>query len=192
MFKKLNLAIILLVSATSLFAQSPMQFYTGGALGGALSSYSVDYSEGVSVSSHNNTAWALFFGVVLSPNFGVEADYTSYGRGALITAPQYSGDVTASLSSFGVFLRAVAFSTSYFDIYTKLGISNLNVALKTNSSNFSGSSTGFAFALGTDINVTNTTSIFAQYQNEQGVMQIDSANIGASVNMWSIGVKYIF
>jgi OOP family OmpA-OmpF porin len=146
--------------------------------------------EGMSLTD-DDTALQIAAGYRITPLFGIEAGYTSFG-----TASAGAEGVSLSSKPHAFYAAATgAFNiTPQFAITAKLGVARNRTKIEARfdgeSESATESETSAVFGIGASYAFTPNVSLIAEYQNFGKIVKVDGANLKAS--MVSVGVRYSF
>ena len=160
MFKKLALAAVLAVAASSSFA-APTDYYGGLDLGVT----KVDDFDG------KKTSFGAFFGYGFNPNIAVEAGYRQLGTWGL----GYGIELKAKQSHVSVVGSLPV--TPQFDIYGRLGYNKVRGFVELGNLRGSADSDGALYGIG--VSYTFTPVIFGRFELQKP--SSDSKNYGLSL-----------
>ena len=136
----------------------------------------------------SDSAWKLFGGYRLTPNFAVELGYTNLGE---ISATGFGVNVSAEATAWELVGVGSFPINNQFSIYGKLGMYraetelNSNVGVSADESN-----TGLTFGIGAAYSFTRSMSVRAEWQKYSDV---GGGNVGESdADVLSVGLLVNF
>ena len=192
-YARSTIAVLALAAGTSVAipaaAQDLHRFYAGGSIGQTTAS---DGCSGIIVPgitcNDSDTAWRIYGGYRIAPNFSVELGYQDLGK-VKATGFGVDGEVTANV------WELVAVGTlplkNRFSIYGKLGGYRGDAKLRSNAG-FSGSETNtdITYGAGGQYDFSPQVALRAQYQSYQSV---GGGSVGQSdFDVISVGAQFNF
>jgi OOP family OmpA-OmpF porin len=187
------IVILALAAGTSVpipaAAQDLHRFYAGGSIGQTTAS---DGCSGIILPgitcNDSDTAWRIFGGYRIDPNFSVELGYQDLGQ-VRATGFGVNGDVTANVWELDVVGTLPL--KNRFSVYGKLGGYRGETELRSNAG-FSGSDTNtdFTFGVGGRYDYSPQVAFRAEYQSYQSV---GGGSVGQSdFDVISVGALFNF
>lgn len=126
------------------------------------------------------TAYGVFGGYQLDPNWGVEAEFLGSDKGDVTIAGTKVGDLkTKSYGVYGTY--NYNFATTPVYAKGKLGLVKTEVEAKTAARTVKADDTGLAYGVGVGYQATPALSVEAEYAKPE-----------KDTNLWTIGAKFKF
>ena len=144
----------------------------------------------------NKTSTKILGGYQITPNWGVEAQYTMLGKRTITVTPVQNGanDNGAEASQFGVYGTGTLPISTDFSLFGKLGLSSNSLRL-TDTANASETrrASGISYGFGAGYKITPSIAIRAEYE-DFGKLAKDSDvdNISIRGKNLSLSVLYSF
>lgn len=107
----------------------------------------------------DDISWKILGGLRISPNFGVEAAYTDFGKS---DAPAASGPFDAKADAISVF-GVGAWPVGPVDLFVKAGAARIDAKGTVGSVTFKDKATEFAYGVGAQFNLGNL-GLRAEYE----------------------------
>ena len=189
-FSAAVLSIAALMAATSAQAQSNYSLYSPGAsyvgLNVGSSNFSLGNGFGPFASDNRDTVYNIYTGTFFTPNFGVEAGYTNFGK-----IDRAGGNTKAQ--GFNLSLVGRAPITQSFNIFGKLGTTygRTEVSAFPGTGIASGKENGFgvSYGIGAEYSFNPQLSAVLQYDEHKLKFAGDGRD---RVNATTVGLRYRF
>jgi OOP family OmpA-OmpF porin len=185
--KRIVFAFIAAISCSIALAAEPAT-YISASVGGAEQKYEI---PGGSLTD-NDTGLQIAGGYRITPNFGVEVGYASFGTA---TASAAGATVSAKPRSFYGAVTGSYNVTSQFAFTGKLGAAHNRTKLQARASGYSESltetDTSFMYGVGVSYAYTPNIALIAEYQDFGKVAKSD-ADESLKAHVISVGVRYSF
>ena len=184
--KRIILAVIVAASCNAAIA-ADTGAYISASVGAAEQKLSV---EGMSLTD-DDTGVQIAAGYRITPNFGVEVGYTTFGTGSVgVDDANASSEPRAfhgaAVGSFNI--------TPQFAITGKLGMARnrtkLSATFDGETESMTESESSVLVGVGASYAFTPNVALIAEYQNFGKIIKIEGVNIKASIV--SVGVRYSF
>lgn len=192
--------VFLACAIAAMFTAAPVlaQGYIGLGLGSSSISGFDRTQNGAAFAGGNaaKTSTKILGGYQITPNWGVEAQYTALGKRATTVTPIQNGANTNSFdaSQFGIYGTGTLPINASFSLIGKLGVSANRIKLgDTQGGSEKSSATNFSYGLGASYKITPQISLRAEYE-DFGKLAKDSAvnNISIKGSNLSLSLLYSF
>jgi hypothetical protein len=189
-FSAIVLSVAALTAATGAQAQSNYALYSPGAsyvgLNVGSSNFSLGNGFGPFASDNRDTVYNIYTGTFFTPNFGVEAGYTNFGK-----IDRAGGNTKAQ--GFNLSLVGRAPITQSFNIFGKLGTTygRTEVSAFPGTGVASGTENGFgvSYGIGAEYSFNPQLSAVLQYDEHKLKFAGDGRD---RVNATTVGLRYRF
>jgi hypothetical protein len=189
-FSAIVLSVAALTAATGAQAQSNYALYSPGAsyvgLNVGSSNFSLGNGFGPFASDNRDTVYNIYTGTFFTPNFGVEAGYTNFGK-----IDRAGGNTKAQ--GFNLSLVGRAPITQSFNIFGKLGTTygRTEVSAFPGTGVASGKENGFgvSYGIGAEYSFNPQLSAVLQYDEHKLKFAGDGRD---RVNATTVGLRYRF
>ncbi|MBG6072763.1 MULTISPECIES: outer membrane beta-barrel protein [unclassified Polaromonas] len=189
-FSAIVLSVAALTAATGVQAQSNYALYSPGAsyvgLNVGSSNFSLGNGFGPFASDNRDTVYNIYTGTFFTPNFGVEAGYTNFGK-----IDRAGGNTKAQ--GFNLSLVGRAPITQSFNIFGKLGTTygRTEVLAFPGTGIASGKENGFgvSYGIGAEYSFNPQLSAVLQYDEHKLKFAGDGRD---RVNATTVGLRYRF
>lgn len=189
-FSAIVLSVAALTAATGAQAQSNYALYSPGAsyvgLNVGSSNFSLGNGFGPFASDNRDTVYNIYTGTFFTPNFGVEAGYTNFGK-----IDRAGGNTKAQ--GFNLSLVGRAPITQSFNIFGKLGTTygRTEVSAFPGTGIASGKENGFgvSYGIGAEYSFNPQLSAVLQYDEHKLKFAGDGRD---RVNATTVGLRYRF
>lgn len=184
---RIVLAVIAAVSSNVVLGAEPGA-YVSASVGYAKQKLSIEDFGSV---SDNDTGYQVAAGYRFTPNLGVEAGYTSFGK-ASATEDGVTGSVKPE--SFYAALTGSYNITPGFAITGKVGVARNSTKFSlrdgTESESVKAKQTSAVFGIGASYSLTPNVAVIGEFQHFGKVVKEDGFNLKAQIV--SVGVRYSF